>query len=371
MARLGDVCTKASSNIAQKDIDFDSGIYPIYGASGLITTVDFYKMDKPYIAVVKDGAGVGRIMKLPAKSSVIGTMQYIIPNESVDKDYLSYAMEHMNLSKYYSGATIPHIYFKDYEKEIVNLVSIEKQKEISNVLNKISDLISQRKQQLSKLDELVKSRFVELFGDPEANPHRLKICKLADYCDLQNGYAFKSQDYLDSSDVLNCRMSNIRPDGGFDAEYHPKYLPSSFWEKYSEYRLFDGDVIIAMTDMASDPKILGVPTIVKTGGKKFLLNQRVGKLTFLKENLISNVYLMFVLSQPHIRKQLVQKAGGSTQINVGKPAVLSVEFFEPPIELQNEFAAFVEQTDKLKLTAIQSLERLETLKKSLMQKYFG
>ena len=116
MAKLGDVCSKATSNIAQKDLDGRHGEYPIYGASGLIKAVDFYQQESPYIAVVKDGAGVGRVMKLPAKSSVIGTMQYIIPGKNVDIGYLAYAMENMNLAKYYTGATIPHIYFKDYQE---------------------------------------------------------------------------------------------------------------------------------------------------------------------------------------------------------------------------------------------------------------
>ena len=112
--KLSDVCTKGTSNIAQKDLNTRNGEYPIYGASGFIKNVDFYHQENPYIAIVKDGAGVGRVMKLPAKSSVIGTMQYIIPNESVSVEYLAYALEHMNLSKYYLGAAIPHIYFKDY-----------------------------------------------------------------------------------------------------------------------------------------------------------------------------------------------------------------------------------------------------------------
>ena len=117
MIQLGDICTKASSGIAQKDLENCDGVYPIYGASGLIKYVDFYQQENPYVAVVKDGAGVGRVMQLPAKSSVIGTMQYIIPNEGISVHYLAYAMEHMNLAKYYTGATIPHIYFKDYCKE--------------------------------------------------------------------------------------------------------------------------------------------------------------------------------------------------------------------------------------------------------------
>lgn len=160
MIELKDLCTKGSSNIAQKDIEDNSGVYPIYGASGFIKNVDFYKQEKPYIAIVKDGAGVGRVMKLPAQSSVIGTMQYIIPNEGVDVSYLAYALEHMNLAKYYTGATIPHIYFKDYCKEKLPQHSTEKQEEISNELLSIDSLIVSRREQLAKLDELVKSRFI-------------------------------------------------------------------------------------------------------------------------------------------------------------------------------------------------------------------
>ena len=94
MIQLKDLCQKASSNIAQKDLEGHEGQYPIYGASGLIGYVDFYKQENPYVAVVKDGAGIGRVMCLPEKSSVIGTMQYILPNEGVNVHYLAFAMEH-------------------------------------------------------------------------------------------------------------------------------------------------------------------------------------------------------------------------------------------------------------------------------------
>ena len=90
---LGQVCTKGSSNIAQKDLAEREGQYPIYGAAGLIKNVDFAHQKQSYIAVVKDGAGIGRVMKLPAYSSVIGTMQYIFPKENVDIDYLFYALQ--------------------------------------------------------------------------------------------------------------------------------------------------------------------------------------------------------------------------------------------------------------------------------------
>ena len=103
MIKLADICKKASSSIAQKDLDGRNGSYPIYGASGFIKNVDFYQQENPYVAVVKDGAGVGRVMCLPGKSSVIGTMQYIIPNNGINVHYLAYALESMNLAKYCTG----------------------------------------------------------------------------------------------------------------------------------------------------------------------------------------------------------------------------------------------------------------------------
>lgn len=238
------------------------------------------------------------------------------------------------------------------EKQSIPVPSIAEQNDITHQLDLLREIIEKRKEELNLLDDLIKARFVELFGNPEKNPMHWPVIKLSEICDLQNGYAFKSGDYVDESNVYNCRMSNIRPGGGFDAEYHPKYLPNDYWEKYASYQLVDGDVIIAMTDMASDPKILGVPTIVKTCGKKFLLNQRVGKLIFEDDSRLNRVYLMNALGQKYIRMKLASKAGGSTQINVGKPAILDIEIFEPPVIPQDEFAKFVMQVDKSKFERV-------------------
>ena len=184
MLRLQDICVKGSSSIAQKDLEHRDGIYPIYGASGFIKNVDFYQQEKPYAAVVKDGAGVGRVMCLPGKSSVIGTMQYIIPNDGVSVNYLAYALEHMNLAKYYTGATIPHIYFKDYCNELIPSHTQKEQYAIAELLDKVSELIALRKEQLDKLDQLVRSRFIELFGDCLTNPKGWKTKHLEDIAEV-------------------------------------------------------------------------------------------------------------------------------------------------------------------------------------------
>lgn len=271
--------------------------------------------------------------------------------------YLSSKATYQKFKHMAVGGVVNNLNSEMVRKIDVPVPSKDEQMDTADLLDKICNIISLRKRELNCLDDLIRARFVELFGDPETNLNSWDITKLSRFCDLKNGYAFRSGDYVESSAVLNCRMSNIRPDGGFDAEYHPKFLPDEFWDRYKEYRLKDGDVIIAMTDMANDPKILGVPTIVKTNEKRFLLNQRVGKLTFYNTECINNVYLMFVLSQKHIRQQLVKNAGGSTQINVGKPAILGIEFFVPPMELQEQFAAFVAQVAKSKFTKTFSLLR--------------
>ena len=214
MIQLKDLCQKASSNIAQKDLEGHEGQYPIYGASGLIGYVDFYKQENPYVAVVKDGAGIGRVMCLPEKSSVIGTMQYILPNEGVNVHYLAFAMEHMHLAKYFSGATIPHIYFKDYCTERLPKNSEAEQKQISTTLSRVTELISLRKQQLSKLDELVKARFVEMFGTFPANPFRWSIGKIQDVVsDVRYG---SSRPAVEGGKYPYLRMNNITYSGELD-----------------------------------------------------------------------------------------------------------------------------------------------------------
>ena len=167
---LDEVCERESSNLKQSDVINSNGGYPIYGAAGYIGNVDFYHQGNPYIAVVKDGAGIGRATLLPAYSSVIGTMQYLIPKSNVLPEYLYYVIRNMHLEKYYTGATIPHIYFKDYKKETFNLSSIEEQRKIVDILGKVERIIEARTLEMEQFNILIRARFVEMFGNPISNP---------------------------------------------------------------------------------------------------------------------------------------------------------------------------------------------------------
>ncbi|MDB9452028.1 restriction endonuclease subunit S [Dolichospermum circinale] len=202
-------------------------------------------------------------------------------------------------------------------------------------------------------------------------PKSWNLLALNQICDLQNGYAFKSNDYVNISNTLNCRMSNIRPNGFFDLEHNQKFLPDSYTQKYQQYLLKDGDVIIAMTDMATEAKILGVPTIVETQGKNLLLNQRVGKLIIKKPELIYFPYLKYVLNREQVKKYFLKFAGGGLQINLGKDDILSVEIPLPPLEEQKRIAEILDQAEELRTKRRDAIAQLDTLTQSIFIEMFG
>jgi type I restriction enzyme S subunit len=202
-------------------------------------------------------------------------------------------------------------------------------------------------------------------------PKGWKLLQLKEICDLQNGYAFKSTDYVNASNTLNCRMSSIRPNGVFDLTHNPKFLPDFYAEKYSNYLLKDGDVIIAMTDMATEAKILGVPTIVKTEGKQLLLNQRVGKLIIKKPDLIFFPYLKYVLNRKETRLYFLKFSGGGLQINLGKNDLLSVKIPLPPIASQRRIADILDKADEIIRKRKEAIALTEQLQKSIFLDMFG
>ena len=363
---LGDVCKKASSNIAQKDLNGNEGEYPIYGASGYIKTVDFYHQEEPYIAIVKDGAGIGRTMLLPAKSSVIGTMQYILLKEdkNVDLDYLYYAIVHMNLGKYFSGATIPHIYFKDYQKEPLNLPDMHEQQQIASIFKKIDALISGRKEQIEHLDELVKSRFIELFSGKKYN-----YVKVSDVCDfITKGTTPKSDEIFEEYEagrIPYLKVYNLSLTGDLLFDDAPQYInASTHEEKLARSKVYPNDVLM---NIVGPP--LGKFALVTNEFEEWNINQAIA-IFRAREKVIPR-FLMAALMQPDVLQPFLQQAVGIRQLNLSLEQCRNLEIPLPPIELQQQFAAFVTQVDKSKLAVQQGLQELETLKKSLMQQYFG
>ena len=200
----------------------------------------------------------------------------------------------------------------------------------------------------------------------------MKYSKLKEFCDLQNGYAFKSEDYVSESNTLVCRMSNIRPDATFDIKYNAKYVPDDFTIKYNDFILKDGDVIIAMTDMANDPRILGVPTIIDTKGYNLLLNQRVGKIKTIDLTKIHLPYLKVALARRENKSYFKKFAGGGLQLNVGKNDILNLKIPLPSIPDQIHIANLLSKAENLISQRKESIRLLdEYLKSTFLEMFYS
>lgn len=167
--------------------------------------------------------------------------------------------------------------------------------------------------------------------------------ELRQICDLQNGFAFKSSDYVQESNVMNFRMSQIRPGGKVDLTHGAKYLPEEFANLHKEYLLKEGDVVIAMTDMASDTKILGVPTQIRSSNLFLLQNQRVGKLKDLNTKYIDVGYLRYMVTSPQVYSYYKQFGKGGVQINLGKDDILNAVIPLAPLAEQHRIVAKIEE----------------------------
>jgi type I restriction enzyme S subunit len=161
--KLGAVANKKSSNISANKIEDNFGDYIIYGASGILKKVDFYKEEDDYISIIKDGAGVGRLLYCKGQSSVLGTMEIIRPNEQIDTYYLFCLLSNIDFVKYVTGSTIPHIYFKDYSSEICGIPCLEEQTKIANFLSAIDEKIKYCQEQIVNTEVWKKGLLQQMF----------------------------------------------------------------------------------------------------------------------------------------------------------------------------------------------------------------
>lgn len=359
-ARLEDVCERGSSNLRQADVAGRSGDYPIYGASGYIGNVDFYHQELPYVAIVKDGAGIGRTVLLPAKSSVIGTMQYLLPKKNVLPEYLCYVVRYMHLEKYFSGATIPHIYFRDYKSEEFNLVPVDYQEEIVATLGKIEAIVAARQQQLQKLDELVKARFIELFGT-ETEFDKWPCCTIGDVADVCVGVVIKPTQYYTDKGIPAFRSLNI-------GEMHVKdsdwvYFTEEGHQKNQKSVVHKNDVLVVRS---------GAPGTACVATEKYDGYNAVDIIIAHPDNSkVNSIFLAAFTNMPHGMNQIRERIGGAAQQHFNVGGYKAMRLIMPSIELQNQYAAFVEQTDKSKVAIQKALDEAQLLFDSLMQKYFG
>ncbi|RHL91927.1 restriction endonuclease subunit S [Veillonella atypica] len=333
---LAELCDKGSSDLAQKDLVFDSGIYPVYGAPGEITKVDFFHQSKPYLGLIKDGAGVGRVMQLPANSSVIGTIQYIFPKENVDLKYLYYLIKYLDLGKANTGATIPHIYFKDYKKRKVKVREYSEQKHIGQILELIDSHLRTYKKVLEQYDLLIKSRFDEF----NKNNNNVKVLKLEALCTSivrgPFGSALKVENFVKKSDtsVKVYEQSNAIQRS---AAIGSRYISREHYELLRRFKCKPGDIIMSCSGT------IGKLFILPNDAEEGIINQALCKFTLGKE-LLPEVFLLYM---DILIGNIETKGSGIKNISAVK-FIKNLEIPVPPIGIQSKLLFELNQINKLK-----------------------
>ena len=263
-----------------------------------------------------------------------------------------------------AGAKMPRLGTKDLMNAEIPVPNIERQKEITEKFKKLEQLISLRKQQLAKLDELVKARFVEMFGDCKTNPKNWKtkaLEKIANVGSSKRVFVEELQDsgipfYRGTEIGALAEKKAVKPEL-FITEEHYKQLCETTGKPQK------GDLL--MPSICPDGRIW----IVDTDEPFYFKDGRVLWVHLTSAN-YNSVFLLYTLKD-RIMTDYASIASGTTFAELKIFALKKCKVFDVPLELQNQFAAFVERVDQQKQTVQQSLEKLELMKKALMQEYFG
>ncbi len=308
------------------------------------------------------------ILDIPATTNQAITGIKII-DDRIEKDYLYNFL--VSKKAYVNGigrgVAQNNINLKILKAFEIPLLSIQQQKQISKELENVTVLIDKRKEQLSKLDELVKARFVELFGNPVQNPMGWKTDYLKNATSkIGSGATPKGgkESYQDEGITL-IRSMNVH-DGRF--EYKDlAHITDKQAKQLDNVTIEEHDVFINITG-ASVARSCIVPKHILPAR----VNQHVAIIRCIS-SMLNPIFANNMFLNHSFKGQLLDigETGGATRQAITKQQLETLEIILPPIELQNQFAAFVEQSDKSKLEVQKSLEKLETLKKALMQKYFG
>lgn len=358
--KLNEICSKGKSSLRQKDVTND-GPYSVYGASGVVGTTSDYQNEIPYVAVIKDGAGVGRASACEPMTSVLGTMQALIPNPNVERDYLLYLVRSLRLDEGFSGSTIPHIYFKDYGKIEVPLPSLEAQKRIVSQLGLIEAQIEQAEAQITQLDQLVKSRFVEMFGD--CHCEKKSIGDLVYEMHIGPfGSAMKSDAFV-SEEEAACVVYEQKHAIKQSIDLGWRYVDAAKKSELKRFAAGPGTILVSCRGTIG--KVFQLPDNAPIG----IIHPSVMKIE-IDESKLNGVFFSFLLEKLFAEAE-TRAVGSGVKMAIKAKDLASTEIEYPPIQLQQEFAAFVAQVDKLRFETQQQIEKLETLKKSLMQEYFG
>ena len=386
MAKLGEVCTIVSGSTPKTSVTsyWDGNIKWITPAE--LNEDTFYIMDSVR-HITEEGKEKTGLSYLPTgtvilssrapigKTAIAGCemccnqgFKNLICSDAIYNEYLYFFLKSKTdyLNSLGRGAT-----FKEISKSIVESIEIplpevNQQKEIAEKFKKLEQLISLRKQQLAKLDELVKARFVEMFGDVFLNPMEWPEKKLESLADIVSGITKgRKTTETDLQEVPYMAVSNVK-DGYIDWTTVKTILATR--REIEQYRLMPDDIL--MTE-GGDPDKVGRGAIIKMPLKNSIHQNHIFRVRLNEQEILPDFLAEYLQHQKAKRYFLgcAKQTTGIASINMRQLKALPT--LVPPLSLQNQFAAFVERVDRQKQTIQQSLEKLELMKKALMQEYFG
>ena len=295
----------------------------------------------------------------------------IIPNEKIDSKYLAYNLlfNKQRLIGMANAPVVPIINKSQFGEFTLNIeIDSDKQSEIVKVLDKLMDIIKHRENELFALDALIKARFVEMFGNPVNNEKGFVKAPMGDYMTLLTDFSSNgSYKTLDSGVTMYDEPNYAWMVRTTDLESGDmtsiKYIDENAYELLAKSKIYGGEII--MNKIGSAGKIYLMPQIdmpASLGRNAFM---------FRYDDRINVKFLYHLLTSEYGQREIQQYVRGAVTKTITKNDVRAVLIMVPPIELQNEFEAFVKQVDKSKVAVQKTLDETKLLFDSLMQKYFG
>lgn len=348
----------------QRAVENPDGKYPIYGSGGIMGYADDYICEADTVIVGRKGSINNPIFVEEPFWNVDTAFGLVAKREVLLPRYLYYFCRNYDFERLNKAVTIPSLTKSDLLKIEITLPSLEIQEKIVSKLLKIEEVIQARQQQLQKLDELVKARFIELFGDCVLNSKGWKTKRLGDIAEVGSSKRVFVED-LKESGIPFYRGIEI----GALAE-GKTVTPELFISKehYAELCIATGAPNIGdllMPSICPDGRIW----VVNTEKPFYFKDGRVLWVHAIDDS-YNPVFLLYTLKD-RIMSDYSSIASGTTFAELKIFALKECHVFDVPLELQNQFAAFVNQTDKSKVAVQKALDEAQLLFDSLMQKYFG
>lgn len=386
MARLEDVCiqiTDGSHNpptsvekskylmISSKNIDDDCITLnnPRYLSKEDFDTENKRTNIEPGDLLMTIVGTIGRVAIMPnsfTKICVQRSVAVLKPkSDIVYNRFLMYYLQSMRpyLERESRGVAQKGIYLKQIGSLTIFLPPLDEQRKIAAVLDKVSDLIAKRRQQLDKLDMLVKARFVEMFGDFVYDRNRWQICEIGDVADTIDPQPSHRTPPISSDGVPYIGIAECNYKTHFiDFDKARKVGQNVLMEHLERYSLSEGDFIIGKIGTIGKPFFIPAK-------QNYTLSANTVLIKPIKDKIVPQ-FLFAIFQSEYMGRIIDAEKKSTSQPAFGIQKVRRIEIPMPPMALQEQFAAFGVQVDKLKLAIQRSCEELETLKKALMQKYF-